>query len=222
MVFKRYPPRRGYKKNYKKGGWRNMKLGTLARKAYAGVKMLKGIVNAEKKTYDKSFNTTSSSTGVISRLSDVPQGDDYNGREGRSILAKSHQMYGSINVNTSSTTPTVFRVIVFRDTVQDGSNAPVVSDILASGSVYDIRNPDPVMMKRFIILVDKVFNLSPDTRESAVIARYTKLSHHIKYAGTGQTDADQGEGSIWCITISNQATNTPTMIWTSRLRYYDN
>ena len=221
QAFKQRRKRPIYKRRYNRNGWRNMRLGTLARKAYSGMRMLKGIVNAEKKTFDTSANGVQGSSPTITCLNLLAQGDDYNSREGRSILAKTFQLQFRAIISSAATTPTFVRYVIFKDLGMDGSNAPSSGELVSS--IYAMRNSDPVYMKRYVVLCDQTIgNLSADSRENTYQEKFIRLNHHIKFAGTGTANTDQGEGSLWLLQVSNQATDTPTLIWTARLRFYDN
>lgn len=219
MVYRSRYNRRYKRKRQPQSGWRNMKLGTLARKAYSGVRMLKGIVNAEKKTFDLDVALTAfaSTTPVLTLLSGIAQGDDYTAREGRSILAKTLQLKVIVLGNSAQTADQFVRVILFKDMNNVGT-APTSSDII---STYDdLRNPDPVMMKRYQILVDQSYKLNVNGNTSYELDRFINLNCHMKFSGTGATNV--GENAVYLILASSTATNASSYLVHSRLRYYDN
>ena len=189
----------------------------MAKKAYYGYRMLKGIVNSEKKTYDASFPSPQSSTATVTPLTGIAQGDDYNAREGRSILLKSIQVQGNIGQNNSATA-TLYRWIVFIDNDNTGS-APTAAQ-LGITSVNSLRDPNPVNMKRFSILCDRLIRMDDGSNQNFPIKWFHKLNHHAKFDGT--TANDYAQGSVWLLTVSDQAINTPSITATSRVRYYDN
>ena len=74
----------------------------LALKALSGVKMLKGIVNSEKKSYIQYVVGASSIAGTMNQLSVISQGDTYGTRDGASVLAKGMTVKGCITHNARS------------------------------------------------------------------------------------------------------------------------
>jgi len=193
----------------------------LAKSAWAGVKMIKGIVNSEKKSYTNSLSTTLSTTPSLVAISGIAQGDDFTAREGRSILAKSCQLTGYHTASTAAAT-TVVRYIIFIDNDNSGS-APTALQLMGSATPdgYALRNADPIYMKRFKILLDKTYMLDNTGKGiTSKIDYFGALSHHIKFSGTGASDYGQGGVflMVWCTNGSNQ----PTCNIQTRLRYYDN
>ena len=215
------PAGRYRRRRYRRYRPRQISWAQVARKAWSGVKMLKGIVNAEKKTFDRDCSNLPDTTGSIQCLTDIAQGDDYNGREGRSILAKSLELFGNLNVGANNT-DTFCRFIVFIDTnLQDSGTLPAVTDYLTSASQAALRNPNPNFMKRFVTLMDTTVCVD-EYNPNKQWRFFKKLNHHIKFDGTAAADASQG--AILLLTISNMtgAGNTPTSALRSRMRYYDN
>lgn len=218
MPYRKRQYGRKYKKGFKRsGGFSNMTVGQLAKKAYSGVRMLKGIVNSEKKSFDSALPNPQSSTATITGLSNIAQGDDYNAREGRSILVKSLEYEGTIRMN-SSATDTLYRLVLFIDHDNTGT-APTAAQVGITG-VNGMRSSNPVNMKRFTILRDRLIRVTSGANVTFPCNGFHKLSHHVKYDGTAATDAVQG--SVWTLTVSDQATNTPAISVSTRLRYYDN
>lgn len=220
MVY-RYKPKKRYSRYKKRYNNKSFNWASMAKKAFYGVRMLKGIVNSEKKTFTTTINANQNTTALVQCLNLMAQGDDYNLREGRSILAKSIEYKLLITANVASTANQYIRIVVFQDTTLDGTNTPTAGELISN--VSSLRNPDPVYMKRFIILSDKQIYLSPNSGSGNLVCEYyKKLSHHIKFAGTGAVVGNMGEGSIWMILVSDQTTNVPNILGETRLRYYDN
>jgi len=190
----------------------------LAGKALSVAQGVKAIVNSEKHTYSRTISSsTIGNTGTMTEITNVPQGDDFCDRTGRSILAKSVELNGWVFKNSSATT-TVLRVIIFKDLNADGSN-PTATDLLTADNTYSLRNPAPHQMKRFKIMLDKNYFLDDAKSKMAKVHFFRELNHHIKYASTS---ADSNEGSLWVYLVSNESTNLPTLNLESRLRFYDN
>lgn len=191
----------------------------LAGRALSIAQGVRSIINSEKKTYTSQvLNGTQSTTATIVELSGISQGDDYFNRDGRSILAKSLEVSGWLYMNNSATT-TAIRIIIFKDNNADGSD-PTALDVLQTSNTYSLRNPDPHQMKRFHIMLDKLYLLDTAKSRMAKFDYFKNLNHHIKYAGT--TGNVSNEGSLWALLISNEPVNQPTLNLTSRIRFYDN
>lgn len=205
--------RRGYRKS--SGG----SALALAKAAWKGVKFIRGIVNAEKRTHVVQLQTTVGTTPVINELTAIAQGDDYNGREGRSILAKSLYLRGYIQKNASATI-SVMRMIVVMDTMNQGT-APTWGDVFNSTDVSSPLSPTNSggALGRFKILYDKLYRLTADT-PTANLYVYRKLHHHIKYEGTASTDTVRN--AIYILSLSTEATNTVGRDIFSTLKFYDN
>lgn len=215
--------RRARKRNNNKGAMGYMDRASkglfLASKAFTIAKGLKNVINSEKKTYDvEIINSTQGTTGSIVELTGMAQGDDYNGRDGRSILLKSLEVKGVMVRNTSSTS-TIIRIILFKDNNADGSN-PTALELLTTDSNNSLRNAAPHNMKRFHIYVDKVYMLDAAKSNLAKFDFYKELNHHVKYASSAASTSN--EGSLWCYLVSNDGINSPSITLRSRVRYYDN
>jgi hypothetical protein len=192
----------------------------MAYTAYKTSRMLKGIINSEKKVHSSSTSSTVNSTGYVVCMSQIIQGDDYTSREGRSILLKSLEMKNNLQKHASATFSTV-RVIIFKDTQQrdNSSDTPLITDVLQTAQPMSLRNPDPTKMRRFQILKDKRVTLS-DQLPAINWDHYLPLNYHLKFNGTAANDSAQG--SIFLLAISDEATNVPTPDFQWRLRFYDN
>lgn len=224
MAYKRYNRRRyrrrapnpmGYMGKAQKGLY-------LAGKALAVAQGVKSIINAEKKLKENSFATTQGTTPTVLACSGIAQGDDYNGREGRSVLAKSIQIHGFHTMNISAAT-TVIRYILFQDLDNSAGTIPTATQLMGSAtpSTYELRNPDPIMRKRFKVLADKLY--CQDQYGKGITSKidiFHKLNHHIKFSGTAATS--YGQGHVYLMFWSSDNTNQPTVNLNSRLRYYDN
>jgi len=178
---------------------------------------VKSLVNSEKHTYSKVVSAgTITSTGSMQELSNIAQGDEYTNRQGRSVLCKSLELNGWMVQNASATT-TILRIIIFRDNNADGST-PVSTEVLTSNNTYSLRNPEPHNMKRFNILLDKVYTFDSAKSKIAKFSFFKNMNSHIKFAN----GANSNQGSLWCYLLSNEPTNAPTVNLNSRVRFYDN
>lgn len=196
----------------------------LAGKAWTGVKMLKGIINSEKKYHDTLISGSVDYNGTINLLTDIDQGDTNVTRSGNSILAKSLLIRYSVIPDVSSANTSYMRVIICQDTMNLGTT-PAVSDVLqntasASAPLSHYNNQYSAQY-RFKILYDKTHGLSNLQSTPAYVSEKLMVNDHIKYTGTQGTD--EGKNNIYLVLISNQVTSLlPAFSCYSRVKFYDN
>lgn len=214
MPKRRVTRKRGGYRRFKK---RYMSYSRMAYTAYKGVRMLKGLVNVEKKLFTNSgFSGNPSNTGYITVLNTINAGDDVAERNGNSILAK--YMTGKIYITqNSSATNTVVRCIIFQD-LANQSSTPSVASVLEAVNPASPMNVDNV--DRYWILYDRMITLSTGGKTMVPLNIFRRLNFHCKYDGTGGTDYEIN--AICMLLISNEPTNTPTVTGYWRLAYYDN
>lgn len=205
-----YPRRRRYYRN--KVNWI-----ALAKKAYRGVRMLKGIVNSELNKVDTIIAATPTTTPGISLLTGLGEGTDVSQRIGNSILAKylTYNIDASMNASASATH---VRFIIFVDTLGTGT-APTAADLLEVST----NTQSPIKIDsgpRFIILRDIHFDLSINGDRIQHLKGYIPLNIHIKY--TGASGGSVYKNAIYLYEISSEATNAPDANLYFRLAYYDN
>lgn len=216
MPYKRRYKRRNYAPKY--SGSKIDRALNVGMKALVLAKGVKSIVNAEKKSYDSPFSGTAvSSTASVQRLTDIAQGDDYNGREGRSILLKSIEANLVCQIHGSATN-TSMRLVIFKDKHNQGT-APTAADIGIT-TFYGLRDSNPTAQKRFTVLKDQQIRLQQGQVDRFPFQYFRKLNHHVIFDGTASTDDTQG--SLWLLLVSNEPTNTPNISGDVRVRYYDN
>jgi len=178
------------------------------------------LINVESKFVDVTISETPSNTGSRTGLTFMAQGATDQTRNGNSILAKSMDIKLTLARNASAT-GTVMRVILLLDK-QDGlGSAPAFSDVFQSVSLTSFVNMDK--SDRFVILKNQILSLETGTGTIRELTWHQDLSHlHIKYDGTTGDQASATENHIYLFILTNEATNTPSVNGTSRLRFYDN
>lgn len=194
-------------------------------KAYRTAKWIKGLINVEKKFYDFSQSATQSATATVLNLSNIGEGNDYNQRDGNSILVQSIQGRFILQMHPSAT-QTLFRCIIFRDNDQRGTD-PTVADLLESTSnpLYFTSPLLHYVSRRFTIFHDWSFVLDSakaTTKEWKYFKRFTHGQYHIKYSSTTGADASNWEGALYMMIFSSENTNQPTFTVYHRMRYTDN
>lgn len=209
---------RGRKAFYKKyKSYRSM-----AYTAYKGVRMLKGLVNVERKFADTQVVGNIVDTGSITLLNPVSAGNDANQRSGNSILGKYLTIRMTATCEPTATT-TYLRVIILMDLNGQGvapTLASILQDITIGDGINSAKNIDNT--DRFWILKDKVIPLDIADSRTAVRKWYIPLNTHLKYSGTNATDVDTN--AIYAVMLSDQGTGTyePYVNFYCRLAFYDN
>lgn len=184
--------------------------------AYQGVQQLRQIVNSELLHYDENGTSTpTGSTGdIIGILRGMTQGDTNNTMHGNSILLKSVQTNFTVNMNASATS-TRLRVLMLLDT-RPLAALPAITDILSSNTINAFMNIDD-QIKRFRIL--KSFTVVVNTQyPEKVYKLYKKMNLHCKFNDSQVPILND----ILYVLLSDESTNTPTVTYNSRLRFYDN
>ncbi len=127
----------------------------------------------ELKTHDLINSTAIGSTGAIFGISLITQGDSSLTREGLQIQPTSLEYKLRLVINTSAVA-SVVRILIFRDTQQQGT-IPTIAELLEADSTVSFKQHDT--RPRFKILRDMIIPMSI-TGSSRVqfIKGYTKMS----------------------------------------------
>ena len=184
-------------------------------------KVVKQYVNVEYKVHDEASSDTPDTTPTIIGLSLIEEGDDNDNRNGRQIKGVSFQMQGSIKID-SSAPDSIVRMIIIQDKHQDGV-LPSSSDI-HTGGITVSSLPSDENRKRFVTLYDKRTVVSNSGMGKKIYKYYKKWKpgKKIHYKGIAASQASQGNNNLYLIIVSDEATNTPTVIYKTRLKYIDN
>lgn len=112
MAYRKYGNKRYRKKKPVASRWQNYSAaaGQLAK----DVSMLKSLVNVEFKNVERASTTNPSSSGYMTLLNGIAEGDDIDQCNGRSILIKSCYVKHSMKCNSTASTSYV-RCILFWD-----------------------------------------------------------------------------------------------------------
>lgn len=188
--------------------------------AYKGYNMLKGIINSELKRFDTNTATTLVNTGVITCINQIAAGDDVNNRQGNSILGK-YLTWNYQLVMDAAAVHSNIRCMIIADTENIGV-APSLSDILqvatANNNITSPINVDTT--DRYTVLYDRLHALSATGQQSVVRKVYRGLNFHLKYTNTGSSGFQKN--SLFLVMIADNATNPPSITYSTRLAYYDN
>lgn len=185
----------------------------IARKQYLSMK--------EKLFFDAQITSAIvTSSGSITHLSAIPEGDGQSQRTGDLVRAQSLLIRMHIFCNASAANGNTLRVIVFR-WFQDST--PVLTDILNSATI--IANYNMNNKKHFAIMSDKFHYVALSTAGRSESSPITLLKTKPKYMWRLEYDDDPGTipryGGIYVLCISNEATNGPWVVANTRLRYFD-
>jgi hypothetical protein len=189
------------------------------------VKMLTALVNAEKQFYDVSGNVNPIVTPVAQYLNGIAEGDDSQGRQGRSIRAKELEVRMNFNSAAAATGSVTCRAFIVKDNLPQGSVPGVAT--LFQGATQGVNNMAVLDTNqgRFKWLYDETFVLGAVAggQDSKVITVSLKLDHHINFIGATGATASAGGGTLWLFVLCDTvAAGAPTGAFYSRLRYYDN
>lgn len=168
-------------------------------------------------------------TGSVTLLNGVAQGDDFTNRTGRKITMKSLYIRGVVKNFDTTSGPTLGRMLIVYDK-QANAAAPTVADILkeaTSTSQFNLNNRD-----RFSIIMDKQWAVGCiDTTATQSFAAgpicheyklYKKLNLDTIFNGTGATIASIATGSIYMVIIGDVTTTQGCYFrLSSRIRFTD-
>lgn len=190
---------------------------SMAKAAGAGVSYLMGLVNSEMYKFDFAQTDTPANTGLITHITGMAQGDTDSSRSGNSIYVRGLLLRYTSTINASATN-TFVRVMVVRDNQQVGDNVPTVANVLDSLTVISPLNNETV--GRFSVIYDKVHTLQVANNTAGYVKQYFKMNSHVRYNGAGASDIQKN--GLYVLTLSSEATNTPSVAWQTRLFYRDN
>lgn len=189
----------------------------VASAAWKGVQYIKTLINSETHKLDTAISTTVSSTGAITHVSAIGQGDGLTQRTGNSVLC-SYVAYKVRYAKHASATSSVVRCMILRDNQQVADTAPAVGDILDTGNVVAFYSA--INAGRFQILSDRVHVMDAGCGIGVYASESITLNKHIRFNGSATTDIQKG--GLYILLISNEATNVADVGMTVRIGWHDN
>lgn len=217
MAKHRSKPRPKYNKYIQSAGLAGRALATAAKAAH-DIYTIKGMINVEKHRHViTASGTTVNTSGGITSLVGIAQGDDQADRTGNSILVKGIALKMAVRIHASATA-SIVRIIFFIDTQQEEDTSPTVTDVINTAN--PLAPLSRARIGRFKILKNYILNLSAQKTPQVVINKYIKMHHHVRY--NSSTSSDIQKGGIYMLIISNEATNTPQYDKQTILQFYDN
>lgn len=191
----------------------------------AQVRNVTALVNAEKKFFDVVGSVSPAIVPVAVPLTLIPEGDDTQGRAGRSILAKSLAVRLHAQSQSAATVTQFVRVFMVKDNDPRGA-APVVGTLFQGGvATIDGMPVLDTSQGRFKWLFDETFVLGTlaGGQDGKVLNFEIKMDSHIMFIGTTGTIASAGQGAVFLFVMADAVTsNLSNSTYYTRLRYYDN
>lgn len=228
------PPRKFYKKKFTKKRYVK-KQSTISRMLHgahtglqSGIRLaktvmyMKNMINCEKKFFDVSAAVVPTSAApTATLLNNVAEGDDYNQRNGRSLLCDSVHVRWTAKGNNAATN-TVLKFVIVMDKKPDSALPCLYGQVYGSNSTiaqYDKANESD----RFVIIKQQLVLLNTGSGMARQGDFYISLKGiHIKYDFTGGAIGDLETNALHLLATSDEATNAPSLGFTSRFSYYDN
>lgn len=213
--------RRRYYRRKPATRWQNYKTGLT--QLYTDVNKLKNMVNVEYKNHDVVNNsfTNISTTGTITALNYIAQGDGSEGRDGNMFRMKSIELRYQLAMDTLEEQQTGgVRCMIFLDTDPNGSG-PTLATLLdqVSNPMISPRNLDN--RSRYVILYDRIHQLNPNGVESLVRKYYKKVDYKVLFAGATASNSTIKKNGLYILFVSDQ-TNVVQQTFNCRIRYIDN
>lgn len=191
-----------------------------AQKALKVALMTKSLLNVELKHIDTApTNLTADTVGGVVAMHGCSEGNRSSQRNGLSIKNKSLTMKYTVKINGSSVAPQTVVFYIVKDKQPRGTT-PTWSDCFESVDQVSLMNNENT--SRFRILKKVIVSLSPSGNEVYHGSFYKPLNFHTKYTGETAAATDIGYNGLYIFYMSDQATNKPTIRYSSRIRYVDN
>lgn len=191
---------------------------SIATAALTTAKLVKSLVNVEQKEKIVASSTTVSTSGSITPLNLIAQGDDKTERNGNSVKNSSFLCRMRAEMSPSATN-TAVRIIFFWDQQANGAT-PTVGNVLQAANVMSSLNTN--WGKRFRVVHDRTYDLSATGQSMSSHKFYTKLNTHTEYNDTTGVIAAVSTNTFNMLLISDEATNTPNVYYNTKLRFIDN
>lgn len=214
------------KKAYKRYGQYKKCAGYVAQdaaKALSLAKYLKSIVNVEFKSHTvQGTNTAITVAPVIIETTNIEQGDTTFQRDGNNAKLTSLSLKYILTQHATATNTQV-RVMVVHDrqtnqAIYQGAN--LLSDVTAADNIVSARNLNHA--GRLHVLYDKVHTFTDTGRTNIYGQFHKKLQQKIRWDASTPDITDLTQSSLSLVFMSNEATNTPNITFSHRLRFVDN
>lgn len=180
---------------------------------------VKKLLNVEYKVTDIVETTQAvDSSGVLISLNNNAQGNGAQQRSGNSVLNKTLQLKYYCTQHASATN-TFVRLVLLLDKSPNGT-VTTINDIFSETRItghLDIEH-----MHRYRILSEQLISLNASSHDNVIGKKFHQLKFHTKYEGSDSTENGIEKNQLLLYMISNEATNTPSVHYSTRLRFIDN
>ncbi len=207
--------------------WYNRKYSVkqIAFKALKTARYLKGLINVEFKHHD--VNTVFASVVNVwasDALTDIPQGDTDESRDGDAIRLKSLFMNITMQ-NVDANASQLLRFLIVQDNSDMENTAPLIADLIDGGdvSVQAMREIDLSNAKLYNIVHDKVYQLAQNGQPGSLkyLQLYFPLNAVVKWTSGTATDFKTGHFFLFVISSTTTASEV-SLSFRARFRYIDN
>lgn len=165
------------------------------------------------------YNAVVVDTGNAISIPFAPaQGDDFNARQGREIIARGLQLRGTITMASAATVSTV-RLILVQDKWNSGT-ATTLADFNNDTTINSMRILSPNLFRRYKILMDKTYSMDDSKKQIQNINIYKKFYTKIRFTGTAANS--YGSNAMFLLATSSETTAggvAPTLVLNTRSRY---
>lgn len=211
------PPRRKFRR---KRRYPRKKRSTVAYKANVAYRMAKKLNSQVEQKYFLSQSASAiPSTGSITRLNQVPQGDQDIHRNGDNLRMKGLTIRGHVKINGAATYTQLRAIVFFDPQVKVDTTVDNLLNTTYTGTGQACLAPKD-HDKRFWskVLWDRTFTLNQADKTAISFKKYIPVNKHTQFEAGGTTI---NAGQLSLLLISNEATNTPTFSYISQLSYTD-
>ncbi len=223
---KRYKRRtRNYHSRSRKGylGYAGIAVST-ASKALAVAYGIKRLMNVEFKFHDvQSTSTAITSTPLIVQLTNIPQGDTSETRDGAQVKITRIQIKYKIDSNPTPFV-TLIRVMLIHDSQTNQAiyaATDLLEDITQHDAIVSMLNLDNKY--RFSVLYNKVHYFGNANGSNGTYKEIMKdMDLRIRFDASTPDITDLTSSSLSLLFVSTATTNTPLLTLFSRIRYVDN
>lgn len=151
------------------------------------------------------------STPAVVNITQIPQGDDANTREGLKIKYSYLQLRGILTKQDDVSTVRIIVVKSLKGLVPSETN--FVPDVLQP-VIYTYTS-------NWLVLYDKMFSLNAQF-PAITINVYRKLKGHCNYHGTAGSATDNGQIFVYAISTNSLAASKPLISLDTRIGFIDN
>ncbi len=188
-------------------------------------KKLRNLQHEKKFINKEEDDLTVSDNGVFKMLNSIAIGDTATTREGRKLLMKklrtSFRMENNPDVSVNATN---IRIIIFKDTMSNGTGLPALTDLLNSQNILSFISVSNI--PQYQILFDRMYNISNNGNTPLIIRKINKYKMNIPvwFSDNSDTDNSIQKNALILFMMSDRspAENPPLVSYKSRIRFIDN